>query len=177
MKPDKPPVLPLAIPEKTPNIISENNEDPSEPEIPERRIRKPTAKLKDIIEGRAITSNLPSAPKFTAGTQLPSITDVPGQVLEGEGTADWITLMEDAMAVQTSKMEALEPPSLASMKKSADWLQWEKAIHEELAILKVAGTWEMVDTPDRANLIGSKWVFQAKKDAAGVIASGKLKFT
>ena len=83
--------------------------------------------------------------------------------------------MEDAMAVQTSKMEALEPLSLSSMKMSADWLQWEKAIHEELAILKAAGTWEMVDTSDKANLIGSKWVFQAKKDAAGVIVQYKAR--
>ena len=33
--------------------------------------------------------------------------------------------------------------------------------------LKVAGTWEVVDAPEGVNVVGSKWVFQAKKDAAG----------
>ena len=63
------------------------------------------------------------------------------------------------MMAQTSKMEALEPPSLAVAKKSLDWPAWEKAIYEELDVLKAAGTWKTVDPPDGANIVGSKWVF------------------
>jgi hypothetical protein len=55
-------------------------------------------------------SNLPSAPKFTVGTQLPSIPDVPGDVLEVEEPDDWMLMMEDAMMAQTSKMEAFGTP-------------------------------------------------------------------
>ena len=73
------------------------------------------------------------------------------------------------MMAQTSEMEALEPLSLAAAKRSLDWPSWEKAIYEELAVLKAAGTWEMVVAPEEANIIGSKWVFQTKKDAAGVV--------
>ena len=40
----------------------------------------------------------------------------------------------------------------------------------ELATLKAAGTWILEEAPPGANIIGSKWVFKAKKDAAGVIA-------
>ena len=79
------------------------------------------------------------------------------------------------MVAQTSEMEALEPLSLASAKRSADWLAWEKAIHEELEVLKTAETWEIVDTPEGANIVGSKWVFQAKKDAAGIVARYKAR--
>ena len=68
-------------------------------------------------------------------------------------------LMESAMMAQTSKVNALEPPSLAVAKKSPDWLAWEKAIYEELDVLKAAGTWKTVDPPDGVNLVGSKWVF------------------
>ena len=114
-------------------------------------------------------SNLPSTPKFTVGTQLPSTLDAPGDALEVEEPADWILLMESTMMAQTSKMEALEPPSLAVAKKSPDWPAWEKAIHDELDALKAAGTWETVDAPEGANIIGSKWVFRAKKDAASVV--------
>ena len=38
---------------------------------------------------------------------------------------------------------------------------------EELDLLRKAGTWEVVDAPLDANIVGSKWVFCTKKDAAG----------
>ena len=126
-KTHNPPVLPipeLEIPQIVPEIPSENDEDHSEPEIPTKRVRKPTTKLKEIMQGRAIVSNLPSAPKFTVGIQLPSVPDVLGDALEADETIDWITLMEDAMMAQTSEMEALEPPSLAAAKQSLDWPSW-----------------------------------------------------
>jgi len=36
-------------------------------------------------------------------------------------------------------------------------------------MLEDAGTWELVDLPAGANLVGSKWVFWVKKDAAGQV--------
>ena len=37
----------------------------------------------------------------------------------------------------------------------------------ELVTLKAAGTWELIDAPEGVNVVGSKWVFRVKKDAAG----------
>ena len=174
-----PPALPtnpqIAQPQTAPEIPSENDEDLSEPEIPAKRTRKPTAKIREIMEGRAVASNLPSAPKFTAGTQLPSISDVPGEVLEADEPDDWMMMMESSMTAQMSEMEALEPSTLAAAKKSPDWPAWEKVIQEELDTLKAAGTWETVIPPEGANLVGSKWVFKAKKDAAGVVVRYKAR--
>jgi hypothetical protein len=59
--------------------------------------------------------------------------------------------------------------------RGGDWPLWEKAIHEELAKLKAAGTWESVEKPEGANVVGSKWVFRAKKDAAGKIVRYKTR--
>ena len=171
-KTHNPPVLPIPepeIPQIIPEIPSENDEDHSEPKIPTKHVCKLTIKLKEIMQGHAVVSNLPSAPKFTVGTQLPSLPDVLGDALEADEMIDWITLMEDVKMAQMSEMEALEPPSLAVVKQSPDWPSWEKAIYEELAVLKAAGTWKMVNAPEGANIIGSKWVFQAKKDAAGIV--------
>ena len=56
-----------------------------------------------------------------------------------------------------------------------DWLLWEKAIEEELAVLKAAGTWELVVSPAGANIVGSKWVLRAKKDAAGKVVRYKAR--
>jgi len=40
-------------------------------------------------------------------------------------------------------------------------------------MLEDAGTWELVDLPAGANLVGSKWVFWVKKDAAGQVVHFK----
>jgi len=41
-------------------------------------------------------------------------------------------------------------------------------------MLEDAGTWELVDLPAGANLVGSKWVFQVKKDEAGQVVCFKV---
>jgi hypothetical protein len=71
--------------------------------------------------------------------------------------------------------EALEPSTLAEAKHRPDWSLWEKAIEEELATLKATGTWRLEEAPPGANVIGSKWVFKAKKDVAGNIAQYKAR--
>jgi hypothetical protein len=80
-----------------------------------------------------------------------------------------------AFAAVTGVSEALEPRSLAEAKRGADWPLWEKAIHEELATLQRAETWKLVDAPQGANVVGSKWVFRAKKDAAGNVVRYKAR--
>jgi hypothetical protein len=63
---------------------------------------------------------------------------------------------EYALAAEISEAEALEPQSLAKAKAWPDWPLWEKAIQEEISVLKAAGTWELVDAPKGVNIVGSK---------------------
>ena len=74
---------------------------------------------------------------------------------------------EYALAAEISEAEALEPCTLAEARRRPDWPLWEKAIQEELKTLRQAGTWELAEAPVGSNIVGSKWVFRAKKDAAG----------
>ncbi|CAA7262723.1 unnamed protein product [Cyclocybe aegerita] len=161
---------------------SSDHETPSEPETRSKRTRKPTQRLHDILEGRAVSSNRPGAPKVTPGVQLPSeilyaLYSEAG--FEGENEDGWVMVAdfidEYAMAAEISEKEALEPRSLAEARTRPDWPLWEKAILEELAVLKAAGTWELVDAPPGANIVGSKWVFRAKKDAAGNVVRYKAR--
>lgn len=80
-------------------------------------------------------------------------------------------MMMECMAAE----EGLEPESLAEAKRRQDWPDWERAIQEELLTLKTAGTWVLVDAPKNVNIVGSKWVFRAKKDADGRIARYKAR--
>lgn len=77
------------------------------------------------------------------------------------------------MVAEMRESEVLEPQDLKEAQNGVDWLLCEKAIHKELAVLKTAGTWELVDTPAGANIVSSKWVFHAKKGTAGNIVQYK----
>jgi hypothetical protein len=139
--------------------------------VPQKHVRKPSQYIHDIIEGHGTTSACPSDPAITTEIWLPPIVEAaPNPVLEGEGLADWMMLAnfeEYAMVAKISEVEALEPRSLAEAKHHPDWPLWEKAIHEELTLLQETGTWELTDPPTGANIVGSKWVYHAKKDVAG----------
>ena len=50
-----------------------------------------------------------------------------------------------------------------------------EAIEEELAALGAAGTWRLEQAPPGAHVIGSKWIFKAKKDASGRVAHYKAR--
>ena len=81
--------------------------------------------------------------------------DKPTVVLEGEEMSGWMMVGEEyALATKISKTEALGPWNLVKAKSSPDWALWDKAIQEELSVLKATGTWELVDTPKGANSVG-----------------------
>ena len=81
--------------------------------------------------------------------------------------------MEFVFVTEMADAEALKPCMLAEAKHRPDWPHWEKAIKEELATLKAASTWRLKEAPPGANIIGSKWVLKAKKDAASNIVHYK----
>ena len=170
------PAIARAVPDNTsamdnPRTDVENpeNNDPdaSDTESINKRVRKPSKKIADLLGGMGSWSTQ-SRPMLAPGVQQPS--------------NDWATSVVDvgceeehAFAAETSSAEALEPRSLAEAQKRPDWPLWEKAIQEELVTLKAAGTWEIVDAPKGVNVVGSKWVFRAKKDAAGNVVRYKAR--
>jgi hypothetical protein len=87
---------------------------------------------------------------------------------------NWLRF-EFALVAETSNSEALEPRNLIEAKCRPDWSLWEHAIHEELDTLREAGTWTLEHAPPGANVIGSKWVFKAKKDASRKVVCHKAR--
>ena len=79
------------------------------------------------------------------------------------------------MAAEMAESKALEPSSLAEAKCHPDWSNWEYALAEELTTLHEAGTWELVEPLPGVNIIGSKWVFRAKKNPEGNIVCKKAR--
>jgi transposase InsO family protein len=182
--PDIPPTPPPAEPplkeqavKPTPAPVSTKTPQPA-PLRRGTRNRKPSRPVRDLLSGAGSTD--PS----TART-----LKLPGAFVEDPEEAGGVwsaedgepTLLEDydgleyAFVVETSDAEALEPRTLAEAKRRPEWPLWEKAISEELATLKTAGTWRLEEAPPGANIIGSKWVFKAKKDAAGNVVRYKAR--
>ena len=80
-----------------------------------------------------------------------------------------------AMLAAMSNVCGPEPRSLNKAKKSPDWPQWKEVMDEELAALEAHYTWEVVDKPKNVNIIGCRWTFVVKKDAAGNIIRYKAR--
>ena len=158
---------------------------PDEPPVV-KRICKPSQRVADILTGRgqpAVPCGVQLPTEITDSVPLPNLTDPPD--VDNIAAAYLTTIVEDsddvlcaidlvmAMEGATAESEALEPSSLAKAHRRPDWLQWEAGIREELVMLQAAGTWELVDVPHGTNVVGSKWVFCVKKDAAGNVVCHK----
>jgi len=171
---------PFASPPSEPLSLPDAEDEPCA-----KRTRKPSQQILNIINGKASTTALPR------GVQPPNpVVEEPAPrstIFEGDGVAEqMLTVTDDryehdcdehelTMLVKqaSTAAEVLEPTTLADTRRRPDWPRWEGGIHEELDTLEKAGTWELVDPPPNANIVGSKWVFCAKKDAAGNIVCYK----
>ena len=162
-------------PTETRNTPVENRTEAEKTEGKGKHIKKPSQRVVDLLEGRGTWTDKPSESLIPPGVQL---------MAEGgandDDYIDWLYNVPDhvegyAIAAVIGESEALEPRSLAEAKRGGDWPLWEKAIHEELETLKAAGTWDLVEAPKGANVVGSKWVFRAKKDATGKIIRYKAR--
>jgi Reverse transcriptase (RNA-dependent DNA polymerase) len=165
------------VPIVEPPLTGTDMVSPSESEdAPAKRMRKPSYRIRDILDGHGTASYRSSDPVIAPGIQLPTTVNQ-DVVLEGEGSADWMMIAEAtdeyALVAETSEVEAIEPRSLAEARCCPDWELWEKGILEELVLLKEAGTWELTIPLENANIVGSKWVFHTKKDAAGNVVCYK----
>jgi hypothetical protein len=67
------------------------------------------------------------------------------------------------------------PNSIDEAKMSSEWPHWQKAIEAELEQLERLNTWEWADLPKDRSAIGSRWVFDRKKDKQGNIIKYKAR--
>jgi hypothetical protein len=166
----------LPITSTPPAVEANENVEP-----PAKRTRRPTQRVADILEGRAEGAPKRSARLLARGVQMPTTEAERAEVaeIEGEQVIGEAGMAEQfdgyALSAEVSNSEGLEPLTLGEAKRRADWPLWEQAIKEELEMLKKTGTWELTERPCDANMVGSKWVFRAKKDTAGNVVRYKAR--
>ncbi|GKC72162.1 putative ribonuclease H-like domain-containing protein [Tanacetum coccineum] len=65
---------------------------------------------------------------------------------------------------------SLEPKKVT---QALDDESWVEAMQEELLQFKLLNVWTLVDLPHEKKAIGTKWVFQNKKDQRGIVVRNK----
>lgn len=138
-----------------------------------QRIRKPSAYVRQLQDGTAVTEGRPSQPTLPKGLQTTLEEDTGAAGIEGE--SDQIEELEFGMAAAMAEAEAMDPGSIEEARRRSDWPKWEEAIRVELDALKKAGTWGVVERPRGRNVAKCKWVFRIKKDANGRIERYKAR--
>ena len=137
-------------------------------------ICKPSHIICNLQSGEGVTSLSPNLHIPSAFIEDPEESGGAWAVKDGlPALLEDFNSMEFVFVAETADAEALKPQMLAEARRRPKWPHWEKAILEELEMLKAAGTWRLENAPPRANIIGSKWVLKAKKDAAGNIVCYK----
>ena len=71
--------------------------------------------------------------------------------------------------------EETEPKTLKEAMERSDWIQWEKAINEEMESLHENKTWSLVERPNNKNIVGSKFVFKLKRKSDGSLERHKAR--
>lgn len=139
------------------------------------RIRKPSIYVKDLLQGKGSVSNHPSErTSLPKGLQVPD--EAPELETEGEGDApatDKGEMVEDiagmALAAKMADAEGWAPRNMQEASKRVDWPQWIEAIKYEINALEKHNSWRVVTPPTGAKIVGCRWVFDIKRNAAGEI--------
>src|SRR5277367_5895764 len=162
--------------------LGENFEQPPETEGRPRRVRTESAAIRRLRTGEGVVSNLPrergQLPKgIQEGNMQGEAEIAEAEVAEVVADNEVEPELWDAMAALAAagpEADELEP-SYEEARKRSDWPQWKEAIEIELANLKEAGTWEVVERPRNINVVDSKWVFRIKKDANRKVVKWKAR--
>ncbi|XP_019171990.1 PREDICTED: uncharacterized protein LOC109167430 [Ipomoea nil] len=77
--------------------------------------------------------------------------------------------MEEGDYCYTSK---IEPKNITEALKDEFWVE---AMQEELQHFERNNVWELVPRPEKANIIGTKWIYKNKTDEQGNITRNKAR--
>ncbi|RAW25226.1 hypothetical protein PC110_g18351 [Phytophthora cactorum] len=96
-------------------------------------------------------------------------TDALTQVRRSEQVANRSRGLVLSAAHVTLREVIREPLNLSEARASKEWLRWEKEIREEIEALRENDTFEVVESPPGAHVIGSTAVFRVKVGENGEV--------
>ena len=80
------------------------------------------------------------------------------------------------LTVAAEETEPFEPKNLHQAKNDTSWLEWERAMLEEVNSLKQNKTWGLVDPPKHRRVLSGTWVFKLKRGPHGEVLCHKSRW-
>lgn len=118
----------------------------------------------------------------TMNTMISSDNSVPCEVFERDKNSlrcsNRITKgkpPERLTYISSNVSSIAEPKTYKEAISSVHRNEWIQAMNEEMSSLKANKTWDIVDKPDNANIVGCKWTFKIKRDVTGKIQRFKAR--
>ena len=68
-----------------------------------------------------------------------------------------------------------DPTNFNDARSHKDWPEWDASINQELEQHVNLSTWDLVEPPNGANIVGSRFVFHYKQDSSSKIAAYKTR--
>ncbi|KAL1937681.1 hypothetical protein VTO73DRAFT_12956 [Trametes versicolor] len=154
-----------------------------------QRIKKPSAIARRILEGEGTADGRARAraqPRALMAEDIMGAFSVLESLIEDDGDAksecfppeisrDWGATAHGLVAQAAGDPLSGDPTSLREAQAAPDWPQWEKAIAVEMDNLRAHGTYDLVERPQNAHVIGSRLVFHRKRDADGAVKQCKVR--
>ena len=143
------------------------------PETRPSRTKQPSRYVRQLMSGAGTVNGLPKGPALPKGMQFAKLAEEIDEdefFSDDEDRENQSPLTDEvAMVIAMSDFEGIEPRDIKEARKRPDWERWKEAMEEEMRRLKANDTWEVINKPKAANVVGSKWVYRIKKNAAGQI--------
>lgn len=83
--------------------------------------------------------------------------------------------VEVEYAYAAAESAAGEPVTYEQATRSAEATQWQAAMEAEYQSLLANETWDLVEAPPGANVVGSRWLYKAKLDQSGNVGRYKAR--
>ena len=113
-----------------------------------------------------------------AALESPSVSEegpLVGEWVEPSIAQDWGLAAHVLVAQAAGDPLSGDPRTLREAQAASDWPDWARAIEIEMENLRAHGTYELVEKPPGAHVIGSTLVFRRKRDAEGTITQHKVR--
>lgn len=159
---------PTPQPNPLPNFKPETLDQPDDDSRCSQHIRKPSRYVQDILEGIGTGQGLRGQPALPKGVRMPHTN------LEDTASATAYVVLQEMEEEEEEEAASMEEIvdwdkliawALSAMREDPkndveaclleDWPEWDQAVKKEIKKLEEMRTWDLVEAPDGANIVGS----------------------
>lgn len=84
-------------------------------------------------------------------------------------------ISDNVQAPEASNLEIIIPRNYKDIFSTPDLPKWQDAMSEEINVIQKREVWDLVPAPQNAKIIGSRWVYNVKKNENGEVSRYKAR--